>query len=148
VARRVSADLERRMARTPGAVVGGVKAAGLPGVDVILPYPPSVNHYWRHVGAKVLVSREGRDYRRAVAVALFGCGAMTGPLAVDVLARPPDRRRRDLDNLCKSLLDAMQHAGAYGDDSQVVDLRLRWREPKRPGGEVWVRVRPADESGA
>ena len=26
---------------------------------MVLPFPPSINHYWRHVGAKVLVSEEG-----------------------------------------------------------------------------------------
>ena len=25
-----------------------------------LPYPPSINHYWRRVGPRTLISREGR----------------------------------------------------------------------------------------
>ena len=31
-----------------------------------LPWPPSVNVYWRHVGAKVLISAEGRAYAKSV----------------------------------------------------------------------------------
>ncbi len=30
---------------------------------VELPYPPSVNHYWRRVGDRTLISREGRKFR-------------------------------------------------------------------------------------
>nr|DAH86622.1 MAG TPA: endodeoxyribonuclease RUS [Caudoviricetes sp.] len=32
-----------------------------------LPWPPSVNHYYRHVGPRVLISRDGRKYREIVA---------------------------------------------------------------------------------
>lgn len=47
-------------------------------------------------------------------------------------AFPPDRRRRDLDNLQKPTLDAMQHAGVYEDDSQVDLLITRRREVTTP----------------
>ena len=47
-------------------------------------------------------------------------------------AFPPDRRRRDLDNLQKPLLDALQHAGVYEDDSQIDLLVSRRRELATP----------------
>lgn len=37
---------------------------------------------------------------------------------------PPDRRRRDLDNLLKAILDVLAHAGVFKDDFQVWDLRI------------------------
>lgn len=40
-------------------------------------------------------------------------------IRMEVVAYPPDKRRRDLDNLGKSLLDSLQHAGLYQDDSQI-----------------------------
>src|SRR5689334_22773616 len=37
---------------------------------VSLPYPPSLNHLWRRVGAKTLLSAEGRRYHELVGIAV------------------------------------------------------------------------------
>ena len=113
-----------------------------------LPYPPTVNTYYRSIGrGRVVISARGRDYRQRVADAVMsqrcpGTTPIQCRLAVSVDFWPPDRRRRDLDNLCKSMLDAMTHAGVWGDDSQIVDLHLRMMEPCR-GGRAVVEIRPA-----
>ena len=39
----------------------------------VLPFPPSVNWYYRHVGDRTLLSREGREYREIVC-SLFSRG--------------------------------------------------------------------------
>ena len=111
-------------------------------IQVDLPYPPSINHYWRRVGAKTLISREGRRFRANAVAALAALGSrpLTGPLAVEVDLFPPDRRRRDIDNVQKALLDALQHGGAYEDDSQVVRLAIVKCAPVE-GGKAVVRIR-------
>lgn len=106
-----------------------------------LPYPPSVNHYWRRVGFRTLISRGGRRYRRDV-VALLAAGRaapLRGRLELVVHVFPPDDRRRDLDNLQKALCDALQHAGVYADDSQIDRLDVH-RGPVVPGGKVVVQI--------
>lgn len=114
-------------------------------IEVELPYPPSVNHYWRRVGPRTLISRGGRAFREAVCsiLAARGVRPLLGWLDVRIDLFPPDRRRRDLDNSLKSLLDAMQHAGMYEDDNQIARLTAQRREP-RPGGLAVVRVCPLD----
>lgn len=99
-------------------------------LEVDLPYPPSVNHYWRRVGPRVLISRAGRVFRETVC-SLLARRQMTplaGPLVVRIDVFPPDHRRRDIDNLPKALLDALQHGGAYHDDSQIVSLTINKRD--------------------
>ena len=111
-------------------------------IELELPFPPSVNHYYRRVGPRTLISREGRAYRDTVVSTLadLGVKAMEGPLEVEVDLYPPDRRRRDADNSLKSLLDALQHGGAYGDDSQIVKIVVEKRKPVQ-GGKCLVCIR-------
>jgi len=110
-----------------------------------LPFPPSVNRYWRHVGPRVLVSREGRRYRESVRTLLAaarpepGTSTFRGRLDMVVTLHPPDRRRRDIDNSMKGLLDALEHAGVYADDSQIDHLTID-RGEVVPGGSCSVHI--------
>jgi len=118
-------------------------------VELVLPYPPTINHYWRRVGPRTLISRQGRKFRQDVGEAvrrgkgLFGKVPIHGNLAVEVVLHPPDRRRRDLDNTLKAMLDALQHAGVYEDDSQIARL-IAQRGLPCPNGLAIVRVGPLD----
>ncbi len=110
-------------------------------VKLMLPYPPSVNRIWRRVGTKTVLSRDGRLYRERVAELLAGMdGFGDARLEVEILVHPPDRRRRDLDNVLKAPLDALTHARMFDDDSQIDRLVLDRGECK-PGGFLAIRIR-------
>jgi Holliday junction resolvase RusA-like endonuclease len=115
-------------------------------IELELPYPPSVNHYWRRVGARTLISRGGRLFRQQVVsiLAARGVRPIDGDLEVFIELYPPDRRRRDIDNSLKSLLDALGQGSAYHDDSQIIHLDTWKREPI-PGGMVFVRISKCSE---
>lgn len=109
-------------------------------ISLKLPWPPTANTYYRHVGAKVLLSRSGRDYREAVQALLAGgFEPLAGRVRVTLSCHAPDNRRRDLDNLTKGLLDSLTHAKIWNDDSQIDDLRII-RMPAIKGGTVLVEV--------
>ena len=112
-----------------------------------LPFPPSVNTYWRHVGNRVLVSKKGRQYQATVSSLLNrkDIEPHDGDLIVDIRLIPPDRRRRDVDNSLKALLDAMQFGGAYHDDAQIVRLTVEKHQPDPgdPRAEVILQHVPA-----
>lgn len=117
-----------------------------------LPWPPSANTYWRHIilggkhkkaRAHTLISEGGRDYRVKVLEAIRAqkvpVNALKGRLAIHVIAYPPDRRRRDLSNLWKGMLDAIVLAGVIADDGDT-DRELIERGLVRPLGLVEVRI--------
>ncbi len=68
--------------------------------------------------------------------------AFDGSLAIRIDITPPDDRRRDCDNVQKAVLDALQHAGAFWDDSQVVWL-LSIKHDSQPTGTVKVQLEDA-----
>lgn len=115
-------------------------------IELELPPPPSINHYYRHVGPRVLISKLGRQYRELVNQRLrfARIEKMQGPLAFRLDFYPPDRRRRDLDNLFKCLLDALQYAGAYSDDNQIVQIVATKREVMPPDGLIYIKLEPYD----
>lgn len=120
-----------------------------PDLTIVLPFPPSVNHYWRHVVigkyVRTLISAAGREFKRKVARALERqLGGQRTPILghcrLYVALHAPDRRRRDVDNYAKALLDSLTEAGMWADDSQIRDLRLVWGAVL-PGGKAVVTIR-------
>lgn len=118
-----------------------------PEVMFALPYPPSVNTYWRHrvFGRRpiVYVTDAGIQYREAVKNTIKLAEPITGNLSVTVYLYPPDKRKRDIDNPLKALLDAMTHAGAWADDSQIKQLRVEMMAEVR--GQALISIRPTGE---
>jgi crossover junction endodeoxyribonuclease RusA len=105
-----------------------------------LPLPPSINHYWRMARGRFYISDEGKLFRMRTASLWGQREKMDGKLAIDIRVFPPDRRRRDVDNVVKPLLDALQHAGAYNDDYQICNLHIERCEPEKNNGHVTVRL--------
>ena len=112
-------------------------------VSVWLPWPPSVNHYWGTRGKTRYIGAKGRAFRLETLSAwnrLRAQGFGNARLAVAVDAYPPDRRARDLDNILKAALDALQHARAFADDSQVDEIKVRRGEVRKGDAGLLVTI--------
>lgn len=77
-------------------------------LTLTLPWPPSVNHYWLQKGSMRFLSPKALAFRREVKAAFLdanhpGFGGLTR-LSLKILLNPPDKRRRDIDNVLKGLL--------------------------------------------
>lgn len=109
-------------------------------IYLTIPFPPSVNHYWGQRGNMRYITKRGREFRQSVAeiVAAYG-QKVEGRLQVVVRLFQPTRRKCDIDNYMKALLDALQHAGLFDDDEQIDDLRVIRGEVVK-GGECRVVV--------
>jgi len=110
-------------------------------IEITLPWPPTVNSYWRNFNGRTIISAKGREYRKAVADQVLiqrAAKHIDHAVKVEIKAYRPDRRRRDLDNILKALLDSMTHAGVMEDDALIEDLRVFWA--KEVGGMVKVTI--------
>ncbi len=109
---------------------------------IAMPYPPSVNTYYSVVRGRKILSKKGRSYKIEAMVCLYQQSVAKdreGPYAICISVRPPDKRKRDIDNLIKPLLDSLVEYGAISDDSEVVDLRIQKFNPIK-GGSVEVLI--------
>ena len=106
-----------------------------------LPWPPSVNRYWRHGRGRVYLAPAGRQFIELVrnAIPMFHDAWETERVFLEVEAYPPDRRRRDIDNILKALLDGLEKGSVFRDDSQVKKLRVEMLEPIK-GGKLDIKV--------
>ena len=104
-------------------------------IQLQLPYPPSVNHYWGQAGNHRFIGKKGKEFRAQVMDAANEAGiqALEGRLAVHIALFPPDKRKRDVDNVLKPLLDACEHAGCYENDSQIDELHITRRDVIKDG---------------
>lgn len=65
-------------------------------IEFVLPYPPTVNTYWRRRGSTYFVSKAGERYRRDVALIVRQQRLklnLFGRLAIRIIVEPPDKRQ-------------------------------------------------------
>jgi crossover junction endodeoxyribonuclease RusA len=107
-----------------------------------LPYPPSMNTYWRNFRGNTVLSKSGRLYKTAVAecvveqnIPKFG----NKRLEVTLFLYPRSKVVTDLDNRLKAVLDGLEEAGVYDNDGQI-DVLMIQRGEQRKGGGVDVMI--------
>lgn len=120
-------------------------------IKIELPYPPTINTYWgfkvitgkgRRAFVRSYLKEKGKQYKKDVALIVNSEGLDLGiskniSMKIDVYV--PDKRKRDLDNILKGLLDSMEDAGVYVDDSLIDELHVV-RKGHIKGGKVVVEI--------
>jgi len=89
------------------------------------------------------MSKAGREYKQAVAEYIAsGDFPKMGDkrLCVSMVIRPRDKRVFDIDNRIKSVLDSLQDAGLFDDDSQVDELCIYRGSHIVSGGSIKVMI--------
>lgn len=113
-------------------------------------WPPTVNHYLipiiRNGRHSKRLSAEGQAFNSVVALHCMQLKLnnkkIQGKLAVELVLRKPRRVPSwDVDNRIKPVLDALEHAGVYGNDSQVRCV-LAYEGPgaKNNAGATHIRI--------
>ena len=119
----------------------------------ILPFPPSINQYWRHIPMKTksctivrsMLSARARSFRNGALAAIKQQTPTPRPDLIDYPVRvtleyhPKTARKYDVDNFSKGVLDALTHARIWDDDYLVNELILI-KGKKKPPGSVVVTI--------
>lgn len=93
-----------------------------------LPFPPSVNNLFLNVkrGGRVKTAKYRSWEKLADAGKPNGIVTLRGDVIAVYTYGRPDRRRRDVENCSKAVSDTLTRWKVLSDDSQIVDIRLRW----------------------
>lgn len=124
-------------------------------VELFLPFPPSINDYYGNHGHVKFVRAKGSQFRKDVREAVI---QQLGPnfpvidwkMKIAINEYMPDRRKRDLDNYLKALLDSLSPLekdgwpGIWEDDSLIDQLSITRGECVK-GGVVVMTITEADE---
>ena len=105
-------------------------------LNITLPWPPSSNTYWRYVNNRVITSKKAREYKDLILKLSYTWGNVLfheERLSIDIKAHPPDKRKRDLDNLLKVTIDAIASTGIFQNDSQIDKLIITREHEIKPG---------------
>ena len=117
-------------------------------MELTLPYPPSMNHYWRAGRGRHYISKAGLAFRKAVQGVVWEqlkgrAPRLSERVNLHLTVYRPDERKRDLDNLFKCTLDALVHAGILLDDHLVAKLGAHWAPEKLAGGRLILKLEAA-----
>lgn len=83
----------------------------------------SVNKYYRSWQGRVLISKDGREFKKEVDLLLHNYEKITGKIKLTLILHFKDKRKRDLDNYNKVLIDCLKNK-LFEDDDQIYQLYM------------------------
>ena len=115
-------------------------------VVLYLPFPPTVNSYYKvTMSGQRYLDKRVVGFREQVEKAINEQAPnlhLDERLFMEVYLFPPDRRKRDVDNYMKGLLDALTKAEIWEDDCLIDQLHI-YRGEIVKGGSVRVELAEA-----
>jgi crossover junction endodeoxyribonuclease RusA len=94
------------------------------------------------------MSKQGREYKKAVADYISESNTPklgSARLYLEVVLWPKDKRKYDIDNRIKALLDSLQDAGVFDDDEQIDQINVYRGLAIVQGGNVRVFISTEDD---
>ena len=95
-----------------------------------LPLPPSVNSLWRTGRARMYRSKKYLGWIEECEVIFEGreVPRIAYPFAVEIALGRPSKRRMDIDNRIKAVMDVLERVGVIEDDSYCWHMVVYWKE--------------------
>ena len=83
----------------------------------------SVNKYYRSWQGRVLISKDGREFKKEMELLLNNYEKIMGKIKLTLILHFKDKRKRDLDNYNKVLIDCLKNK-LFEDDDQIYQLYM------------------------
>tara|TARA_B000000475_G_C15838112_1_gene382720 strand:+ start:143 stop:610 length:468 start_codon:yes stop_codon:yes gene_type:complete len=83
----------------------------------------SVNKYYRSWQGRVLISKDGREFKKEIDLLLNNYEKVLGKIKLTLILHFKDKRKRDLDNYNKVLIDCLKNK-MFEDDDQIYQLYM------------------------
>jgi crossover junction endodeoxyribonuclease RusA len=113
-------------------------------LEITLPWPPSVNHYYLRTRTNVIINKKGKEFREIVYFLLKKFSnkfSFEKRLKVEIVLFPPNKRKFDLDNRLKGLLDSIEYSGVFVNDEQIDILYVsRGHVVKNGKAEIKIEI--------
>ena len=113
-------------------------------VELRIPLPPPLSACFTNNGrgGRVKTRRYNAWLQLATAKTVPPPPLIKGPVGVIIQVTPPDKRKRDLDNLLKATLDFLTKRPVIEDDSLIESLFMKWHREGEPGLSIMVTAKP------
>jgi len=126
-------------------------------MTLLIEYPPTANHMKIPIAIKMIVNGKpkwvgrmilapkGKAYYKKIGTALAGVETLVPPYEVLIEVHVPDLIKRDLPNVEKACMDALDKAGVITDDSKITRITMERFEPYRKKGILVVQIKEVED---
>tara|TARA_Y100000741_G_C18229527_1_gene549218 strand:- start:1184 stop:1525 length:342 start_codon:yes stop_codon:yes gene_type:complete len=84
----------------------------------------TVNKFYRTYAGRILISKDGKDFKKLVQAYLTNYTKIMGKVKLIIEVYFKDKRKRDLDNFAKVLIDCLKNK-LFEDDDQIYELQMK-----------------------
>lgn len=101
-----------------------------------LPYPVncSINHLYNRTKNGCFVNKTAKKYKDNVYYLLHNFKKFGSQnVQLEIIIHPPDKRKRDLDNILKIVFDSLEFSKIIENDFQIVELCVKKKEVIKNG---------------
>ena len=85
----------------------------------------SVNKFYRSVGHRVIISKDGREFKKKIDLLLNNYSKIVGEVKLTLHFYFKDNRKhRDIDNYCKVIIDCLKNK-LFDDDDEIMELNVK-----------------------
>lgn len=110
--------------------------------ELLLPYPVSVNNYWRKYNNIMVISKKGIEYKKYVKFMYCKIKPVNDDIKLEITILPKLTKEGiaskiliDIDNGFKCILDSLIGI-VYYDDKQVKELHIKYGKAIKGGGTI------------